>query len=190
MKVFLLIAFLSFSFLSHRQQNNCDHDSILLMTEDEKITFKQVMKLDYFSQNSKFAIRREYGEIDLVFSSYYGLEHKDFEGLADRDKLQSLFKPKDYIIRLQFKLTQGKLEEKAYKIGVTESDTLIGTLRLYHLDKLKRGALKIVSRKYPIKDGEIVIEKLTATKFCGLINLDIPKFYNLKSEFSVKAISK
>lgn len=189
MKAFALL-FIFFLFGFAFFQDECDYDSILILTENEKITHKQVTKLAYYSQSSRFAVRRDYHEIDLIFSSIYGLQRKDFESFKDRDALQSHISKKDYIIRIQMSVGDSvKLEKGKYTIGAAMNDNMKCKIRLYHLDKTKKG-MEFLCRIYYVKLGEVNIEKLTGRTFCGTLKLDIPEFYNLSTEFSVEAISK
>lgn len=173
----------------HFETTKCKYDSILEFKETEKITYKQVTKLSYYSQLSRIALRRDYGEIDLIFSSLFGLENRKFETVEDREKIQSYFTKKDYIIRIQFKLPEGKLEEGVYKVNTSEDEGMQCVVRLYHVDKTKQG-LKIVSRKYKVKSGKLEIEKISGSSFCGKVALEIPEYYSLSSTFSTKAISR
>ena len=172
-----------------KQDNFCKYDSILILEESEKITYKQVTKLAYYNQGSRYAIRRDYGKIDLIFSSMYNLQSRDFEEYQDREVLQSHFGKNDFILRIQLNsIDNSKFKLQQYPIGGAE-DTIQCVVRLYHLDKTKQGT-KIVSRKYKVKSGDITIERLTSRSFCGSIKLNIPQYYNLNSEFSVQSISK
>jgi hypothetical protein len=188
MKTLLIISFVLSSLFVLKQDDFCKYDSILDFEEDEKIEIKQLTKLSYYNQGSRFAIRRDYHKLDLIFSSIYGLETKNFEGYKDREALQSHIDKKDFIVRIQFELPNSKLEVKKYGIG-SVNDSMKCVVRVYHLDKTKNG-MKIVSRKFSVTSGDLTIEKLSGTTFCGSVYLKVPKYYNLSSKFSVKAISK
>lgn len=190
MKTIFFSLLIASSLFYSKQDDFCKYDSILEFDEDEKITFKQTTKLSYYNQGSRYAIRRDYGKIDLIFSSIYGLERKHFESYKDREQLQSNVDKKDYIIRIEFNLPEGKkLKVKKYRIGENATDSLVCIVRLYHLDKTKKG-MKIVRRKYSVTKGFIDIERIKASSFCGTMNLEVPSYYNLKSEFSIDVVTK
>ena len=190
MKAIIFSLLLISGYLQTQSDDICKYDSILEFKEDEKIEYKRTSQLSYYNQRSRYAIRRDYGEIDVIFSSVYGLSNKNFESYKNRERLQSTFDKKDYIIRIQFKLPEGKkLEVKNYQIGGTSTDSLSCVVRLYHLDKTKKGT-KIISRKYNITKGSINIEKIKAASFCGVLDVEVPRYYNLHSEFSVKVVTK
>ncbi len=189
MKIAFLLISVVFTLFNGFQDDKCKYESILEFKENEKITYKQVTKLSYYSQSSRFAIRRNFREIDIVFSSVFGLEDRRFESFKDREKLQSYFQKKDYIIRIQFEIPEGKLAEGKFNINKSPKDSMKCVMRLYHLDKTKQG-MKVISRKYEVKTGELEIEKLSASTFCGKLELEIPEYYNLSSSFSVKAITR
>ncbi|MEZ4939020.1 MAG: hypothetical protein R2799_15635 [Crocinitomicaceae bacterium] len=171
------------------QDESCKYDSILELKENEGIKYKQVTKLSYYSQISRFAIRRDYHEVDLVFSSIFDVENKNFESWEDRESIQRYFSKKDYILRIQFELERGKLDEGDFEFSNTASDSLKCNVRLYHLDKTKQG-IKLISRKFTVKKGRLEIEKISSKTFCGKLKLEIPEFYDLSSEFALQVHTK
>jgi len=131
MKAIIFSLLLISGYLQTQSDDICKYDSILAFKEDEKIEYKRTSQLSYYNQGSRYAIRRDYGEIDVIFSSVYGLSNKNFESYKNRERLQSTFDKKDYIIRIQFKLPEGKkLEVKNYQIGGTSTDSLSCVVRL------------------------------------------------------------
>lgn len=185
MKFWLIIPLSLFVFAFTFQDEKCKYDSILELKENENIPIKQVTKLSYYSQVSRFSIRRDYNEIDLIFSSVFGIQNMEFESFEGRDKIQNYFGKKDYIMRIQFKYKGAKLEVQKYSIGDSDKDSMQCVVRLYHIDKTKRG-VKLISRKYPVKKGQLEIEKISAKTFCGQMAIEIPQFYNLSSAFSLE----
>ncbi|MCB0478926.1 MAG: hypothetical protein KDC84_12215 [Crocinitomicaceae bacterium] len=183
--IWLSVVLLGFTF----QDESCKYDSILDLKENEGIKYKQVTKLSYYSQISRFAIRRDYHEIDLIFSSIFDVQNKKFESFKDRDPLQKYFSKTDYILRIQFTTPLKKLDEGEYEIGKSGEDSLGCVVRLYHVDKVKQG-MKLISRKFSVSQGYLKIEKISASTFCGEMKLDIPEFYNLFSQFSLPVTTR